>query len=87
MTLIVLEDSEIKRLVPPTGDRHLGSVDINDAKALPSSKQLWAGAHVQVSGETTVEAGKAASLMAAASMRSTISCWLAFFGATRFCCR
>ena len=67
ITLIVLEDSEIKRLVPPSGDGHLGSVEIKDAKALPRSRQLWAWAHVQVSGETTVDAAKAAALMAARS--------------------
>lgn len=67
LTLIVLEDSEIKRLVPPSGDGHLGTVEIKDAKALPKSKQLWAWAHVQVSGETTVDAARAAALMAARS--------------------
>ena len=44
ITLIVLEDSEIKRLVPPSGDGRLGAVEIKDAKALPRSRQLWAWA-------------------------------------------
>ena len=68
ITLVVLEDSEIKRLVPPRPDGGFGVVEIKDAKALPRSSQLWAWAHVQVSGETTVNADRAAALMAAHSL-------------------
>ncbi len=67
LTLIVLEDSEMKRLVQPAGDGHLGAVEIRDARVLPKSHQLWAWAHVQVAGETTVDESRAAQLMSARS--------------------
>jgi hypothetical protein len=67
ITLIVLDDREIKRLVPPSGDGRLGAVEIRDAKVLPRSRQLWAWAHVQVSGETAVDENRAAQLMTARS--------------------
>jgi len=66
ITLIVLEDAEIKRLVAPDGKR-LGAVEILDAKGLPRSSQLWAWSHTQVSGETTVDEARAAALMTARS--------------------
>lgn len=66
ITLVVLDDAEIKRLVPPDG-KHLGTVEIRDARALPRSSQLWAWAHVQVAGETTVDEARAAALMSARS--------------------
>jgi hypothetical protein len=67
IALIVLEDSELKRVVPPAGGGHLGTVEIADAKALPPSGQLWAWAHVQVSGESNVDTARVAQLMAARS--------------------
>ncbi|MFN8648102.1 MAG: hypothetical protein U0104_15155 [Gemmatimonadales bacterium] len=66
ITLIVLEDAEIKRLVPG-GSGRLGAVEIIDAKVLPRSRQLWAWAHVQVAGEQVVDEARAAALMAARS--------------------
>lgn len=70
VTLIVLEDSEIKRLISPVPERkQIGAVEINDAKALPRSSQLWAWAHVQVSGETSLDENQASQLMAARSNR------------------
>ena len=66
ITLIVLEDAEIKRLVQP-GSGRLGAVEIVDAKVLPRSSQLWAWAHVQVAGEQAVDEARAAALMAARS--------------------
>lgn len=67
IALIVLEDGDIKRLVAPDGGGRLGTVEIKDAKALPRSRQLWAWAHVQVSGEAGVSETRAAELMTARS--------------------
>ena len=64
LTLIVLEDSELKRLIPPTAGGDLGAVEIRDAKVLPKGRQLWAWAHVQLTGQTTVDEARAAQLMA-----------------------
>lgn len=63
VTLIVLADTEIEALIPPKGNI-FGSVRIGDTTALPKHGQLWAWAHVQVSGETGVTEARVAELLA-----------------------
>lgn len=63
VTLIVLADSEIEDIIPPKGNV-FGSVRIKDTSGLPKHGQLWAWAHVQVSGETGVTAERVAQLLA-----------------------
>jgi len=63
MTLIVLADDEIDGTAPPQG-AELGLVSIKDAAVLPKHDQLWAWAHVQVVGETSVTEARVAELLA-----------------------
>lgn len=63
IALIVLADDELEGVTPPEGN-HLGVVRIKDAAVLPKHGQLWAWAHVQVSGETNVTEARAAELLA-----------------------
>ena len=63
ITLIVLADEEIESLTPPQGQL-FGRVTVKDASVLPKHSQLWAWAHVQVTGETVVSEAKAAELLA-----------------------
>lgn len=63
ITLIVLADEEIESLTPSQGQL-FGRVTVKDASVLPKHSQLWAWAHVQVTGETTVSEAKAAELLA-----------------------
>jgi hypothetical protein len=63
LALVVLADSEIEQLIPANGSGGLGRVRIKDAAVLPPSRQLWAWAHVQVTGETAVDEAKAAQLV------------------------
>jgi len=63
ITLIVLADDEVESLTPPQGQL-FGRVTVKDASVLPKHSQLWAWAHVQVTGETMVSEAKAAELLA-----------------------
>jgi hypothetical protein len=66
LMLIVLADAEIKRLTP-SQDGRLGRIELHDAAVLPNRGQLWAWAHVQHSGASTIDPARAAQLLAEAS--------------------
>ena len=68
LSLIVLADDEIDGVAPPQG-AELGLVNLKDATVLPKHDQLWAWAHVQVVGETTVTQARVAELLATAPER------------------
>src|SRR6266480_4968031 len=68
ISLIILADDETQGTTPPQG-AELGLVNIKDTAVLPKHDQLWAWAHVQVVGETTVSQARVAELLRTAPER------------------
>ncbi len=66
IALVVLADDEVADFTPPRGSS-LGRVTVKDAAVLPPQSQLWAWAHAQVGGATTVDEATAADLLAKGS--------------------
>ena len=60
--LVVLADDEMSEFTAPRGNE-LGRVTVKDAALLPRQSQLWAWAHAQFSGGTTIDEATAAQLL------------------------
>jgi hypothetical protein len=63
LTLVVLRDDEIVSVAAPTSSLPLAVLTVASAQSLPSLDQSWAWAHVQITGETTVDEATALALL------------------------
>jgi hypothetical protein len=66
LMLIVVSDDEVEQIIP-SNNGELGRVEIKDAAVLPKHSQLWAWAHAQYSGGSTIDDAKASQLLEQAS--------------------
>ncbi len=63
LTLAVLRDDEIVSVAAPTSALPLAVLTVAGAQSLPPLDQSWAWAHVQITGETTVDQASALTLL------------------------
>jgi hypothetical protein len=63
IALIVLRDDEIGALAAPSADQPYVTVTVKDTSTLPLPDQLWAWAHVQVTGEQSIDPAGALNLL------------------------
>lgn len=63
LSLIVLRDDEIAALAQPTPTMPVSVLTVTAATSLPRLDQSWAWAHVQITGETTVDQATALDLL------------------------
>lgn len=63
LVLIVLRDDEIASLALPSADQPATVVTVAKATALPSLDQSWAWAHVQITGEPSIDQAGALDLL------------------------
>jgi hypothetical protein len=68
LALLTLADEEVDSITPPRA-ADLGRVSIKDAAVLPKHSQLWAWAHVQVTGEASVDEAKVFALLSSEPQR------------------
>jgi hypothetical protein len=63
LVVIALTDDEIVRMEGPTASRGAGVVTVTSGSALPILDQSWAWAHVQVTGESGLDAVKTLEIL------------------------